>query len=92
MPRPAPDVLADYAQPAPMTAPGAHASLFAGLPREVPALVACVQGLVLHVFWAERYGVSLGEERKAEVQIRPVERKLARILELDPRPPEGWQP
>lgn len=86
MPRPAPDVLAYYAQPGPMTAPGAYASLFAGLPGDVPGLVACVQGLLLHVFWAERYGVSLGEERKAELQVRPVERKLARILELDPRP------
>lgn len=86
MPRPAPDVLAYYAQPAPMTAPGAYASLFAGLPEDVPGLVACVQGLLLHIFWAERYGVRLSEERKGEVQIRPVERKLARMFELDPRP------
>jgi len=80
------DVLAYYARPGPMTAPGAYASLFAGLPGDVAGLVACLQGLVLHVFWAERYGVQLSEERKAELQMRPAERKLARILELDPRP------
>ncbi len=78
--------LAYYAQPGPMTDPRQHASLLAGLPADVPGLVGCVQGLMLHTFWAERYGVSLSEARKQEVQIRPVADKLARILALDPRP------
>ena len=49
---------------------------------------------MLHIFWAERYGVNLPEERQAEVQIRSVDHKLARLLELDTdplavsRPPE----
>ena len=53
-----------------------------------------VQGLLIHIFWAERYGVKLSEERQREVQIRSVARKLARIKELAdwplivPRPPE----
>lgn len=54
----------------------------------MPALVQSLQGLVLHVFWAERYGVKLSEERQSEVQIRPVAPKLARLFGLDPRPPE----
>lgn len=86
MPTSTPDVLAYYAQPGPMTAPGPHAALFDRLPRDIAGLVACVQGLMLHVFWAQRYGVQLDEARQGEVQIRPVERKLARILELDSRP------
>jgi hypothetical protein len=42
--------------------------------------------LLVHIFWAERYGLSLSEERKVEVQLRTMERRLRRTLELDPRP------
>jgi hypothetical protein len=75
-----------YALPGTMTDPRGYASLFDGLPASVPELVEVVQGLLLHIFWAERYGLALPEERQQEVQIRPVDRKLARILELDDRP------
>ena len=75
-----------YACPGPMTDPGEHAALFDGLPADVPALCQVVQGILLHIFWAERYGVTLSEERKQEVNIRPVAQKLARIRELDDRP------
>jgi hypothetical protein len=75
-----------YARPGLMTDPKEHAALFAGLPHDVASLVKIVQGLMLHIFWAERYGAQLSEERKQEVQIRPVNRKLERILELDDRP------
>ena len=75
-----------YACPGPMTDPGEHAALFDGLPADVPALCQAVQGVMLHIFWAERYGVTLSEERKQEVNIRPVAQKLARIRELDDRP------
>jgi hypothetical protein len=69
-----------------MADPGDHADLFDGLPAEIPALCQVVQGLLLHIFWAERYGVTLSEERKQEVEIRPVSHKLARVRELDDRP------
>ena len=69
-----------------MTDPGEHAVLFEGLPTEIPALCETVQGLLLHTFWAERYGVTLSEERQQELEIRPVSRKLARMQELDARP------
>jgi hypothetical protein len=48
--------------------------------------VRVVQGLMIHVFWARRYGVELDEARQSEVQIRPLSAKLERIVELDPRP------
>ncbi len=67
-----------------MTHPGPYASLYTDLPSELPALVQVVQGLLVHIFWAERYGLNLSEERKGEVQLRSVERRLARTLELDP--------
>jgi hypothetical protein len=45
-------------------------------------LVKVVQGLLLHIFWAERYGVVLSDERQNEVQIRAVPAKLAHIQTL----------
>ena len=88
------DPLEYYARPELMTDPQGQAQLFEDLPAEIPALCQVVQGLVLHIFWAERYGVKLSDERKQEVQFRSVARKLARIRELAdwpltvPRPPE----
>jgi hypothetical protein len=78
--------LAYFAQYGKMTDPGLYAGLYSALPSEVPSVVQIVQGLIVHVFWAERYGLSLPEERKAEVQLRSMERRLGRTLELDPSP------
>jgi len=78
--------LSYFAQYGKITHPGAYAHLDTELPADVPALVQVVQGLMVHVFWAERYGLNLSEERKAEVQLRTMERRLKRTLELDPSP------
>jgi hypothetical protein len=75
-----------FAQYGKMTRPGPYADLYADLPSDLPSLVQVVQGLIVHVFWAESYGLRLSEERKAEVQLRTMERRLARALELDPGP------
>jgi hypothetical protein len=69
-----------------MSDPGRYANLLQDLPSDLPGLVQTVQGLLVHIFWAERHGLKLSEQRQAEVQIRPVERKITRILELDERP------
>jgi hypothetical protein len=69
-----------------MTNPGPFVDLYAYLPSDIPSLVKVVQGLVVHVFWAERYGLNLPEDRQAEVQLRSMERRLERTLELDPSP------
>jgi hypothetical protein len=69
-----------------ITDPGPYADLYAGLPSDIPSLVQVVQGLVVHVFWAERYGLKLTGERQAEVQLRSMQRRLERTLELDPGP------
>jgi transglutaminase superfamily protein len=76
--------LTHFTQYSKMTHPGPYASLYTDLPSELPALVHVVQGLLVHIFWAERYGLNLSEERKGEVQLRTMERRLARTLELDP--------
>jgi hypothetical protein len=75
-----------YRSPGPMTGLGPHARLVEALPAGIAALRDAVQGLVLHVFWAERYGVTLTEERKTELNLRRVDRQLSRLLELDPAP------
>ena len=75
-----------FAQYGKMTDPGPYAHFYNDLPSDVPSLVEVVQGLMIHVFWGERYGLNHSEERKAEVQLRTMERRLARTLELDPRP------
>ncbi len=80
------DMLTYYTQPGPMTDPGPYAHLFDGLPTDIPALVKTLQGVMVHIFWAGSYGLELTDERKAEVNLRTVEKQLARILELDDRP------
>lgn len=89
-------VLDYYAAPGPMTGPGRYEALFTALPTALPtdmaALCRLVQGVMIHVFWAEQYGVSLPDERREEVQLRATEARLARILELDPRPLTEMRP
>lgn len=83
-----------YASPGIMTDPGPYATLFAGLPTGLADLVKVVQNTLLHVFWAQRYGVELHESRKETLQVRSVQGKLARWTggPLDaPRPPEQRQ-
>jgi hypothetical protein len=87
-------MLGYYAQPGRMSEVGEYAPVLRALPQAIPTLVQNLQGLVVHVFWAERYGVKLSEERKAEVQICLVRPKLARLLEIDSNDflhvPEDW--
>lgn len=79
-------VLSYYAQAGRMTGAGPYAPLFSELPDDIPSLVRILQGLAVHIFWAGRYGLELPEDRKAEVQIRPVQAKMDRLLELDGSP------
>lgn len=81
-----------YAHPGVMTDPGAYAYLFDGLPHDVTGLCQIVQGFMVHIFWAERYGLTLSDERKQEVNMRTVERQLARVLQLDNRPLSAARP
>jgi hypothetical protein len=79
-------VLDYYVIPGIMTDLNEFVYLFDGLPTELSRLRDIVQGLLVHIFWIERYGFTLPDERKEEVQIRTVTKKLRRIWELDDRP------
>jgi hypothetical protein len=69
-----------------MTDPHDQAHLLADLPTNIPSLVKVVQGVMVHIFWADRYGLQLSAERKQEVNLRFIPKILARITELDPQP------
>ena len=72
--------------PGMMTDPKEYSRLLDGLPTSLAELCLVVQGIQVHIFWAERYGLKLSEERQKEVNLRTVVQKLKRIRELDDRP------
>jgi hypothetical protein len=80
------DVLDFYAQPGPMTKGGRHKRVLAGLPDDIGTLARIIQGLAVHQYMADAYGFKVPEKRKAESHIRPADKILDRILELDDRP------
>jgi hypothetical protein len=80
------DPVSYYRSPGPMTDPGDWAGHLEGMPGTVSGLVSVVQGLLVHIYWAERQGLVLPDERKSEVQMRDVATKLARICQLDSQP------
>jgi hypothetical protein len=79
-------VLRYYTQQGVMSDPGTNVALYQVLSVDVAEMVCALQGLLLHVYWAERYGVLLSDERKTEVSIRTVRGKLKRLFVLDDRP------
>jgi hypothetical protein len=56
------------------------------LPDDISELVKITQSLLVHIFWAERYGLKLEDARQSEVNLRKVSEKLPRLFELDSAP------
>jgi len=81
------DPLQFYTNHSPMTylpdKPGISATL-QGLPGTVSGIVESVQNTLLHVFWAERYGERLTEERAGQVNIRSAADMLRMAYALKP--------
>lgn len=75
-----------YAGHSAISNPGAYAGLFADLPMNVVELCRLVQGAMLHIFWAEKYGVTVPEDRAQEVSLRHVERLLNRHQAIEQKP------
>ena len=80
------EILDYYLEQAPLADPGAHAALIDGLPGEAGALAEAVQGLLLHQYWADSYGVTLPEARGGESHIRALEPMLDCLLARDAGP------
>lgn len=75
-----------YRQPDPMTHLPTESRinvLLANLPNDLMGIIHTVQNSLLHIFWADRYGVTLSEERKAEVEIRSAADMLRTIFKID---------
>jgi hypothetical protein len=80
------DLLNYYAQPGPMTDLQDQVHLLADLPTDISSLVKVVQGVIIHPFWMERYGLPRNPEREElETNLRFVNKMLARTIELDPQ-------
>ena len=80
------DSLSFFTRPAFITDPGPYTGYLDGLPADMGELCKLVQGVTIHIFWADNYGFSPSGDRKAEVQLRTLQNRLTRTLELDPRP------
>ena len=80
---PTDDALTYYAEHGVISDPGKFSHLFDNLPQDISQLRKIIQGLLLHIIWAERYGEKLSEERITEAGIRHVESILAQIQEIN---------
>ena len=75
-----------FLEPAVMTTPGAFAPLLAGLPAGIAAVAQALHGLLIHEHMAGAYGVTLTQQDRASVHIRPVAGLLGQIAARDRRP------
>ena len=57
-----------------------------GVSADASEIAAVVQGLVVHPFWAEAYGVDSISDRDDELQIRSAAKMVKKILSIDDRP------
>jgi excinuclease ABC subunit A len=79
-------ILAYYTSQSPITDPGPHAALLDDLPADISELFAVIQGVLLHRNSAKYYGVQRTTQQNAEMGLRTMQQRLARIQELDPAP------
>jgi hypothetical protein len=89
---PGADGLAYYARAGAMTDLQDIDGLLVGLPNDPAGLVTLVQGLVLHRFWAEAYGVAVPTGREDELHIRSARSMIERLIEMEPAPISETRP
>lgn len=71
------EILRYYSQPGIVTDPGPYDRQLNDFPMNLSESIATLQGLMVHIFWAHRYGLQLTDERKQkEVNLRAVRRQL----------------
>lgn len=79
------EILQFYRQPGPLSTLPIQIDP-ASLPDDLPSLVKMVQGLLLHVFWADRYGLHLTPAQNEEVNLRSFAEKFPILLQIDSSP------
>jgi len=75
-----------YASQGQISNPGHFATYLDALPVDVPLIVKAIQGLMLHLLWASRYGITLNRIREEEANLRTISDRLEKILELSDMP------
>lgn len=75
-----------YTQQGQISDPGEHSPHFDALPDDLPGIIAAIQGFMLHLHWAKRYGITLNRVREEEANLRTVRDRLARVFELQGAP------
>jgi hypothetical protein len=80
------DELAYYSTAGPMTTLDPDSDAFQALPVDPLALGTVVRGVILHEFWAGRYGVEIPPTRVDEVETRAASAMVELIRRLDPAP------
>jgi hypothetical protein len=75
-----------YALQGQISDPGEFSHHFDTLPDDLPGIIAAIQGVMLHLHWATRYGITLNRVREEEANLRTVRDRLAKIFELQDAP------
>jgi len=70
----------------PMSDPGGHAPLLAGLPGDVASLCRIIGNLLIHSDWLSAYGLDEAASDAISRETLPMARRLAQILASDDRP------
>ena len=78
--------MTDYIAPGVMTDPGEYTGLLDGLPGDAAGVARVVQGLMIHEFLPDHYGVTLTDEQKQTVHLRKVSDIIGAVLAIDDRP------
>jgi len=66
--------------------PGQYRKQLDIFPKTLPELVQTIQGLMLHMHWASRYGVTLSKARKEEASLRTIQARILKLNELSEQP------
>ena len=71
-----------YKEQGQISDPSSLAYLLDDLPNAIPQLVEAIQGLMLHLHWASNLGVSLNRIRREESNLRTIQDRLGKLIEL----------
>ena len=71
-----------FAQQGQISDPGPHSNRFDDLPTDLSGMIQVIQGVMLHLHWANRYGITLTKVRQEEANLRKVRDRLGKIFDL----------
>jgi hypothetical protein len=75
-----------FLEPGVFTSPRRYTALFDAVPADPAGVAAVVQGLLIHEFWADAYGVTFAEADRDRVNLRRVDQVLDAVVSRDDRP------